>query len=187
MSIDFNKALEEVHADKNRFYLLLSGDKDFKPYESYAVCVNNTISAMTGEEYAFMMVDKILTNRFKDNATIRIVTGDNAGIDKIAKDYAERRSMDSFEFWTDWDSHGNKAGFIRNQEMFYHIARRPNKACILFWNGDNIYTKNLIYLAYHYQIAIRVFNYVTKKWLSQNEIESIGTTEEKNQIRYFSG
>lgn len=53
------------------------------------------------------------------------------GVDKIARNWAEREQMASVhEYQADWDKHGKKAGPIRNSEM----VDEGGNICLAFWD-----------------------------------------------------
>jgi len=46
-----------------------------------------------------------------------IIQGEARGADTLAKKWAELNGVETLDFHADWDTHGKKAGFIRNSDM----------------------------------------------------------------------
>ena len=65
---------------------------------------------------------------------------------------------DDYIFEADWNTNGKKAGFIRNEDLFSFVGKRPNKGCILMWNGEDSITLHMIWLAYVYNISKCLLN-----------------------------
>lgn len=184
--MDWKKLREERIADKNRFYLVLSGDKEFKSDDYFSMSVQGQIVMMSGYDVFKAFVVKLLTNRIMAGNEIRFVSGDNYGTDAMTEALANELDSTVFRYAADWDTNGSKAGFVRNEEMFFRVGSKENKGAILFWNGDNVYTKNLIFQSYIFGTPCRVYNYVAKRWLTQDEIEGIQLEERQKQISYKS-
>lgn len=184
MSIDFNKLREEREADKKRFYLLLSGDKDFTDDDYIFVSLNGHVVGVNHESLVHDFVTRLISKRVEQGDEIRIVTGDNKGVDKMAESYGNKNDYDVYIYEAHWEEYGNKAGFMRNEEMIFKTQLRENKACVLFWDGENKSTLNLLYLALKVGIKCKVYNYRRKNWLSQEEMEAIEIEERRNQMRY---
>lgn len=185
--MDWTKLSEERIADKNRFYLVLSGDKEWKPDDYSYMSVNGHVEAILNYTVFKIFVLTLLKKRLEEGNEIRFVSGDNRGTDAMTEALACELGFDVYRYIADWDSNGKKAGFVRNEEMFFKVGSKENKGCILFWNGENHYTRNQIYQAYLFGTPCRVYNYVTKKWLSKEEIEGIQFSERQKQIGFKRG
>ena len=182
--MDWERLSEELRADKNRFYLVLSGDKGFKSDDYFSMSVKGQIVMLSGYDVFKAFVLKLLANRISAGNEIRFVSGDNNGTDAMTESLASEMQLDVYKYVADWDKNGSKAGFVRNEEMFFKVGSKPNKGAILFWNGTDVYTRNLIFQAYIFGTPCRVYNYVTKRWLSTDEIEDIQFEERQKQINY---
>jgi hypothetical protein len=71
-----------------------------------------------------------------------IISGGAAGTDKLAERYAAERKLPMDIYRADWQTHGRKAGMMRNIEML--------NACthvIAFWDGKSPGTANMIEVA----------------------------------------
>lgn len=181
MAIDFGKARYEFQKDKSRFYLILSGDKEFIGSDLAYVADGDKVKTITYKELVYTYVDKLIHKRVNDGNEIIIVAGDNNGIDDIARSYSIDKDYDMIKFVTEWEALGSRAGYLRNEDMFMRVGYKRNKGAILFWNGTNPYTLNLIYQAYVFGTPLRVYMYKDKRWLSQEEIEDIQYTEREKQ------
>jgi hypothetical protein len=71
-----------------------------------------------------------------------VVSGCAHGADKLGEKWAVSYGIPIARFHADWDSHGKRAGFIRNGEMAEYAD-----ACIVFWNGTSKGTKHMIDIA----------------------------------------
>lgn len=184
MSVDWNRLRNDMVTDQNKFYLILSGDKDFMEDDHIFISVNGQVAAVKIGDLVDDFVTRLISKRVEYGDEILIITGDNKGVDKIATSYGTEHDYDVYIYEAHWDEYGNKAGYMRNEEMFYKVCRRKNKACVLFWDGENKSTRNLIYLAATMNIRCKVYNYRRKNWLSQDEIEAIAIEERRNQMRH---
>ena len=70
------------------------------------------------EEGLFKALDKL---HEKYGFTL-LAEGDARGADKLAGLWAESRGVDHVRYPADWDKHGNRAGYIRNE---YHQVDNP--------------------------------------------------------------
>lgn len=68
-----------------------------------------------------------------------VVCGMARGVDILGKVWADRNSIPVSNFEPDWDYHGLKAGFIRNQEMADYAD-----GLIAVWDGISRGTKDMI-------------------------------------------
>lgn len=187
MAIDWNKLGEERQRDKNRFYIIIDGDKEFNSETLIPLVVNDMVQMIDGETVLFEFTDRLLRKRVKDGFEIMVFTGDNNGVDQLAVKYANTRGYSISEYHANWDFNGNKAGYMRNSNMFSHVGMKPNNGAILFWDGENKYTRNLIYLGWECGVSLRVYNYKKKAWVSEKEVESIQMDERRVQLGYGRG
>lgn len=68
-----------------------------------------------------------------------IVSGTARGADKFGEEYARNNNIPLKQFVPDWDTHGKKAGMLRNIEMGDYAD-----ALIAVWNGYSNGTKHMI-------------------------------------------
>lgn len=63
------------------------------------------------------LVDATLTRLMKVRGIDVLIEGNARGADRMAGFWARRNRVTNLKFNADWDTHGNKAGLIRNQRM----------------------------------------------------------------------
>jgi hypothetical protein len=182
--VDWKALGEERQEDKKRFYVVMSGDKAFKRTEFIHAVIGGYVTPTPAQEIFNLVADKLLVKAKANYKEIRVVIGDNNGADDIAMTYAIQQDFDIYKYEADWDNSGNKAAFERNEKMFVHVGRREHKAAIIFWDGEDYMTKNLIYQAYNYCVPIRVYNYRKARLLTQEEVTEVQLGERQNQMKF---
>lgn len=85
---------------------------------------------------------------------VEIVSGAAKGADKLGERYAEERGYDMKLFPADWNQHGKRGGYIRNEEM-----ARYADALIACWDEQSKGTKHMIDLAELYGLKVRIVKY----------------------------
>jgi hypothetical protein len=68
-----------------------------------------------------------------------VVCGMARGVDLLGKQWADERGIYVKEFPADWNTHGQRAGPIRNTEMAKYAD-----ALIAIWDGESKGTANMI-------------------------------------------
>lgn len=182
--MNFAEMAKQRKLDANRFYLMISGDKEFTSDAYISVLKDGSIVTMQHSELVAYLADKLLSSQIEQGREIRIVTGDNIGIDQIATTYSIVNDYERVVVKTDWDKNGSQAGYRKNETLYFKICNKQNKGVLLFWNGVNQFTLHLIYLAYEFGLNIKVYNYETKKWLTKETIEMLQRNEADRQSRY---
>lgn len=127
---------EEIYEPENEFFCLVIGSRSFTDYKLLAEKMDKMLQNMQGKR-------------------IIIVSGGADGTDTLAKRYAEEREYKLYVINADW-SQGNKAGFVRNEEMHRFIASHENRGCIAFWDGENKETQHSFTLSKKYNNQLRV-------------------------------
>ena len=84
----------------------------------------------------------------------QIISGTARGADQLGEKYAENRGLSIERFPADWDTHGKRAGYIRNEQM----ARYATHA-VIFWDGSSRGTASMIKLCKTYNLKYRVVLY----------------------------
>jgi hypothetical protein len=84
----------------------------------------------------------------------QIVSGAAQGADQLGEKYAEKRSLSVQKFPADWLKYGERAGYIRNDQM----ARCASHA-VIFWDGSSRGTASMIELCKSYGLLYRVVAY----------------------------
>lgn len=82
---------------------------------------------------------------------IEVVSGCAMGVDTMGEWWASANHIPIVKFPADWDTHGKRAGYIRNEEM-----AKYSKCLIAFWDGNSKGTKHMIDLAKKYNLKLKV-------------------------------
>ena len=113
--------------------LIIAGSRDFNDYE--------------------LLKSKL--DKAKEHFGIfEVVSGRARGADLLGEKYAKENDLPIAEFAADWDTHGKKAGFMRNADMADYAD-----GCIVFWDGESKGTQHMINLAKQKGIQLAVVNY----------------------------
>lgn len=80
-----------------------------------------------------------------------VVCGMATGADEMGRRWALANNIPVAEFSADWDTHGKKAGPIRNKAMANYGTH-----LLAFWNGRSRGTGNMIALARSAGLLVRV-------------------------------
>ena len=75
-----------------------------------------------------------------------IVSGGAKGADSLSERWAKENNIETLIFIPDWNKHGKKAGFLRNEDII-----KNSDAVIAFWNGESRGTLSSINLAKKYE------------------------------------
>lgn len=116
------------------YKVIIAGSREFNDYQLLVSKVN-----------------QILINRLPD---VEIVSGTCRGADKLGEQYATEYNLSIKQFPADWNTHGKKAGYLRNVEMAKYAD-----ACIVFWNGTSKGTKHMIDIATNRGLPLRIIKY----------------------------
>lgn len=68
-----------------------------------------------------------------------IVSGGARGVDRLGERYGKDYGMPVKQFLPDWDKHGKRAGFLRNEEMANYAD-----GLIAIWDGESRGTAHMI-------------------------------------------
>ena len=85
---------------------------------------------------------------------VEIVSGTAKGADKLGEKYATERGCPIKTFPADWGTHGNKAGYLRNEDMAIYAD-----ALIAFWDEQSKGTKHMIDIAELHKLKVRIVRY----------------------------
>jgi deoxycytidine triphosphate deaminase len=114
--------------------VVISGSRDFTDLDYFSTEMDGFLLDLNSQEKVLM------------------VSGGARGTDTLAKDYAEKNGIEFKEFLADWDTHGKKAGILRNLEML-EVADQV----VAFWNGKSPGTTHMIEQCLKRRIPITVF------------------------------
>jgi hypothetical protein len=85
---------------------------------------------------------------------IEIVSGKANGADTLGERYARQNGYPVKDFYAQWNTHGNRAGFLRNKDMAEYATH-----CVCFWDGESKGTGHMIDLSKEYNLPTRVIRY----------------------------
>ena len=152
--------------EKKNFHVIIAGSRDFSNY------------SLLEEKCDYILSRKKETNK------IVVISGTAQGADRLGERYARERGYEIMRMPADWDSHGKKAGYIRNCDM----ADRAD-ALIAFWDGKSKGTHNMIDIAKRKGLIVRVVKYIYQ--VKMREIDKkIGQLKEqtaKYAIEHITG
>ena len=115
------------------YKVIIAGSRDFTNYALLA-----------------SKVDFYLSNK----SDIEIVSGTARGADSLGERYARERNYSIKRFPADWNTHGKKAGYLRNLDMAKYAD-----ACIVFWNGTSKGAQHMINIAVKHDVPLRIVRY----------------------------
>jgi uncharacterized Rmd1/YagE family protein len=104
-----------------KFKLIVAGGRNFTDYD----LMRNTL-------------DKIIDTKLKEFEIV-IMTGGATGAAALGMLYAHEREYAVEVTNTNWDLHGESAGYKRNTEMI-----ETSHGSVVFWNGDSKCSKHMI-------------------------------------------
>jgi hypothetical protein len=85
---------------------------------------------------------------------IEIVSGKANGADTLGERYARQNGYPVKDFYAQWNTQGNRAGFLRNKDMAEYATH-----CVVFWDGESTGSKHMIDLSKEYNLPTRVIRY----------------------------
>lgn len=104
----------------------------------------------TDKAFVYRTLDKYLDFLFEPGKNPMILNGGSGGVDYLARQYANENSVGCKTLYANWNEYGNKAGFIRNNEM-----ATEGEILIAFHNGDK-YTSSMIVTAIKKGLEVHV-------------------------------
>lgn len=95
-----------------------------------------------------------------------VVQGGAKGADREGKLWADFFGYQNLQFDAEWDTHGKKAGILRNIDMKNYLVSKQNEgkevAAYIFWDGESKGTKNMIDLIIKSKINLNITFYAKK-------------------------
>ena len=83
-----------------------------------------------------------------------IVSGAARGADSLGERWAIDNNIKTLIFPADWETHGKRAGFIRNEDIIKNCD-----AVIAFWDGNSKGTSHSLSLANKYNKPTKIIYY----------------------------
>lgn len=181
--IDFKLLGQRRKEEENQFYLVIAGSRGFTYDGSQFYKCNGEDTLITNLELADSIVVHGLGSHIEKK--IIIIQGGAKGADFVGHLIAQRHGWEEREYKANWQLHGKKAGYIRNEDMYTQASIRKNKASILFWDGESRGTRHDIFLGVCYGVPTICYNYVERRYLSQKEMKEIYEVVQAEQMRYL--
>lgn len=85
--------------------------------------------------------------------TTTLVHGDAKGADRIAHQEGQKLGLLLEPHPADWETHGKRAGVIRNEEM----AKLGADLCLAFWDGRSRGTAHMVDTAERHGIPLELY------------------------------
>lgn len=183
MSINFVSLVEEAKKDETIMYLVLSGDRMFNQNSSMVMKVDGHDEMISGYDLYKALLLKMVGRRLDEGFKIDIRCGDNKGVDAMAERWGKENDHVVHRIEADW-SRGSSAGYLRNENLYLFIGTKPHKGSLLLWDGEDVYTRHLMFCAWAQSVPLRVWNYVKKSWLSKDEIFDIQMAVRSEQVQH---
>jgi hypothetical protein len=119
------------------YKVIVAGGRDFNDYA-------------LAEKVLHQAVDRLQANGYE----MVIVSGMARGADRIGREYGHHFHVQVDEFPADWDTHGKRAGYLRNEQMANHAD-----GLIAFWDGKSRGTMHMIETMKKLGKPIRIVEY----------------------------
>lgn len=102
-----------------------------------------------------------------DHTKIHVIEGGARGVDRMGRQWAIDNNIPFTTYPADWDTHGKKAGYVRNEQMA-EIATHA----VIFWDGKSPGTKNMIELLNVYNVKYVVVKVKLDGYKKENHSEN---------------
>ena len=107
------------------------------------------IGSRTFENYDLL---KKTLEPYKSKITL-VISGGAKGADFLGEKWAIENKTQTLIFLADWNKHGKKAGFIRNEDIIQNCDY-----CIAFWDGESFGTKHSLSLCEKYNKPYKIIH-----------------------------
>lgn len=91
-----------------------------------------------------IMFQNAMEDLFLAYSNIELVSGHARGADRMAEDFANENDIAIRVFPAQWNIHGNRAGMIRNGQMFNYVKKADTPVVAAFWDGKSRGTADMI-------------------------------------------
>ena len=108
---------------------------------------------ITSKDMIFHKLDILLSQKIKEGEKIQIISRAARGVGRIGEEYAAARGFLCKRFSADWDTHGKRAGYLRNCQMADNAD-----ALVAFWDGESPGTRHMIQTAKNSGLVVRVIH-----------------------------
>ena len=118
------------------FKLIVAGGRDYEDYMTLQLVLLGLVESLPGDH------------------EVSIVSGMARGADRLGALFAEEYHVPLFKFPADWEAHGKRAGFIRNNEM-----AQASDGLVAFWDKKSRGTAHMIATMQKLGKMVHVVNY----------------------------
>lgn len=80
-----------------------------------------------------------------------VISGGAKGADSLGEHWAKQNNINTLIFLPDWDKHGKRAGFIRNEDIIKNCD-----GVLAFWDGESKGTAHSLSLAEKYNKPTKI-------------------------------
>ena len=94
-----------------------------------------------------------------------IISGTARGTDRLGEKWAELRGFPVLRMPADWNTHGKRAGYIRNHKMV-----RAADAVVVFWDGESRGTRHTMNIAKEMDKPLYTLCWRSKHLLVKNQL-----------------
>jgi len=108
------------------------------------------IGSRTFENYSILIKN---LDPLKPKIT-QVISGAAKGADSLGEKWAKGNNIPTLIFPADWNKHGKRAGFIRNEDIIKNCD-----CCIAFWDGKSKGTAHSISLCEKYDKPYKIISY----------------------------
>ena len=105
-----------------------------------AVAVGEKVAIVGSRNWPDHEMIRDYVNSLNDDDVV--VSGGACGVDQTAQIYAEERGLETIIFMPDWNTHGKRAGMIRNTKIVEMCDR-----LVAFWDEISPGTRHSVTLA----------------------------------------
>lgn len=93
-------------------------------------------------------------------SNIEIISGTANGADTLGEKFAHEYYLELKEFPANWNLHGKRAGYLRNEQMAKYAKDDEELGVLIaFWDGKSRGTKHMIDLANKHELRVFIINY----------------------------
>lgn len=128
------------------FKLIVAGGRDFSDRQLMDREIRNTIAELP-DGNAVSIVSGMAKRINKE-------TGETVSADWLAYEWALANKCMVYKYYADWNTHGKRAGYLRNQQMC-DVA----DGLLAFWDGISKGTNHMITIARNKGIYVKIIPY----------------------------
>lgn len=164
---------QECEMDEKRIYVAIGDSRCLGWGSSINTYYKEGVTSVSMYDYLEYSMEQLLNQWRKQERGVICVSGDARGVDALGCRYAEKHGYEVKHFPAEWEVLGRKAGMVRNRKMCMYLPTKPNKAVVLYWDGESKGTLNMLNVAVEYCIPVRLYHVMKQRWLTEVEVKEI--------------